>query len=205
MIQSNKRFFHQRKFYFNGWPQVDQYNLQSVDYKTINFLHRWTFTSHVKENGGVYSVWTIRDNDTPFSISETLYKSPHHYWIIMMMNDIIDIDFRWPLNETQLIDFVDKKYGVEDRNMAHHWVSIEDGNDPPNEEILNDGWHKLPEGHIVDSSYIYGKEPISNYEHESLLNEERRKIKLLRPEYLQSVLDEKRSIIRDEFSKTKRR
>ena len=171
----------------------------------MNFLHRWTFREHIKNNVAVYSLWTIRDNDTPFSISERLYKSTHHYWIIMMLNDIIDIDFRWPLSEEQLVSFVDSKYGAENRNAIHHWESKDDGLTPiPEGEILNDGWSMLPDGHVVDATYIYGKESISNYDFEDRLNEERRQIRLLKPEFLQPVLDEKRQIIDTEFNKNKR-
>ncbi len=183
------RFFNRRFFYFDKWPIVEGYVLGVEDIKIINFLHRWTFKNSVKDDVAAWSSWLIEDKDTIFSIAEKLYGNIHHYWIIMMMNNMIDYNFRWPMNEEELYRFVKDKYGVENTDAYHHTLSA-----------ASSDIYALPEGIIVDKDYSYPRQTVSNMEHEITLNDERRRIKLLDPKWLPQVLKERNRITSDKFT-----
>jgi hypothetical protein len=179
-------------FYFNRFPIVD-YHLKGVDRPTLDFIHRWAFRKHIKENAASYSKWIIRDEDSIFSIAQTIYGSQHHFWIIMMMNDMIDPIFDWPLDNRDLIEYVKKKYGAENIYEPHHLEAVgAEGNDDIN---------VLPSGTIVSNNYTADKVTVSNFDYESRLNEEKRNIKLLLPEYLETVLREKSEILSSNFNR----
>lgn len=182
-------FFDSHLFFFKNHPVVE-YDLDNTG-QTIairNFLRKFTFRNEIKDNISSFSTWTIRDEDTPEVIAHKLYDSPYLYWIVMMLNNILDPMFQWPMTDKELYGYCDKIYGASGIYAHHHFeaekpVEIED----------------LPEGTIVDERY-HRKTSISNYDYESYLNEKRRKIKLLKPEYLADVLNEWDSIKDSEFS-----
>ena len=187
-----KSFPNRNKFYFYGVENID-YNFRGdrdKDYIiTIkNILHRFDFLNNVKNSVARWNEWIIKDGETPESIAKDLYKTPHLYWIVIVLNDIIDPLFSWPLTDTQLFYYITEIYGSDKREDIHHYEADEDGN-----------VNAYPEGTIVDSSYPYNILSISNYEYEKRLNESKRNIKLLRPEVLGSVLYEFYSIQKSNF------
>ena len=54
----------------------------------------------------------IRDGDTPEILSYKLYGTPEKHWIILLMNDIVDPLFDWPLKQQNVINFVNSKYSA---------------------------------------------------------------------------------------------
>ena len=189
-------YFERKKGYFYEWKPVlhPGYKLQNVTYTNIiNFCHRWAFKSSLINDTAAYSIWTVRDHESMFSISDTLYGSVYHFWIVMMMNNIIDPFYGWVLSNDELWQYVIRKYGIENIGKLHHYESA-------NSADIG----ALPEGIIVSKDYGYPKVAISNYEFEDRLNHEKRKIKLLKPEMLDSVLKEKESIVTSDFQDIQR-
>lgn len=182
-----KIFDEKRNFYFRNFPLID-YTLEGETKQVLNFIHRWAFNDSVKNNISSWSKWIIRDEDTLFSIAEKLYGSQHQYWIIMMMNDMMDPFFDWPLNETDLKKYIISIYGVENIYNTHHWEAEED-----------DDLYSVPAGTKVSIDYPYNKVSVSNYDYESILNENKRFIKLLKPSLLGKVLKEKDKILSENF------
>lgn len=189
------KVFKKKFYYFDGFPTVD-YTLGDEEKETLNFLHRWAFRDSIKNNASSFSKWIIRDEDTMFSIAETLYKSRYYFWIVMMMNDMIDPIFDWPMNEHDLYVYCQKKYGSENLYAVHHYEADED-----------DNIYSYPPGTIVSVDYSL-HEPtgttrniiaINNFEYESKVNEEKRVIKLLKPEYLGKVKEERSKITESKF------
>lgn len=178
-----------RKFYFRDFPKVN-YVLDEETKEVTNFLHRWAFRKVIKENAAAYSAWIIRDQDTMFSISQKLYGSQHYYWIVLMMNDIIDPIFGWPLTDSDLRKYVQAKYGEENIYSIHHYEAGESGD-----------ISALEVGTIVSVDYPYTKTTVNNYDYEAELNEAKRKIKLLKPEYLDTVNRERESILANKFNR----
>jgi hypothetical protein len=99
--------------YFNYFPKVS-YNLKSVtesDYVT-NIVTRFTLQENLKENTAAYYTYEIRDGDTPEIIASKIYDSPERHWIVLMMNDIIDPQYDWPLKYDELNRYIDAKYSA---------------------------------------------------------------------------------------------
>lgn len=184
-----------RFYFFNGFPKID-YTLDEVERESLNFIHRWAFRESIKNNAASFSKWIIRDEDTMFSIAETLYNSRYYFWIVMMMNDIIDPFFDWPMNEHDLYVYVKKKYGDENIEAIHHYEAEEDDNlysYPPGTIVSIDYQNHVPSGTTRNIKAI------TNYTYEITVNESKRIIKLLKPEYLDQVKRERDQITKSNF------
>lgn len=189
------KIFKERFYYFNGFPRI-KYYLNDEEKDSIDFLHRWAFRETIKNNSASFSKWLIRDEDTMFSIAETLYKSRYYFWVVLMMNDMIDPLFDWPMNEHDLYEYTKKKYGPENIAGIHHYEADED-----------DNLYSYPPGTIVSFDYQNHIESgtsrniiaINNFEYEARKNENKRIIKLLKPEYLDQVKKERDQITKQGF------
>lgn len=185
-------FGEKSKFFFNEFPYVDYDILGDGEIQKIrNFLKRFDFRENIRQFGSIYTKWVVRDEDTPHIIAHKLYNSTHYYWIVLMINKIIDPVFDFPMVDTELNNYVDKKYGVENRRAFHHWESV------ASEEVGS-----LPAGIIVDSTYG-AKVDIDNFEYELQKNDARRHLLLLKPEYLEAVLAELNTVLTSKFTRVK--
>jgi hypothetical protein len=189
--------FQKKKYYFKGFPKVS-YTLGEKETQVLDFVHRWAFRKSIIENASAWSKWILRDQDTLFSVAKALYGSEYYYWIVMMMNNMLDPIFDYPLNESDLYSFVQKKYGAENVYSVHHYEADADSN-----------IYSVPPGTIVSADYATHAESgttrnivqITNFVYEARLNEEKRAIRLLKPEFLQIVIREKDLIVSSEFGR----
>ena len=183
-------FGERTKFFFNDFPYVHYDILGNGEKKKIkNFFKRFDFRNQVRKFGSIYTKWIVRDEDTPQIIAHKLYNSTHYYWIVLMINQMQDPTFDFPMTELELNEYVDAKYGVENRRSLHHYESVDTG------DIAD-----LPSGIIVDSKYP-SKIDVDNYEYELKKNDAKRHILMLKPEYLEQVLDELNTILTSNFTR----
>ena len=108
----------------------------------------------------------VKEGETPERLADKFYGDSNYHWVILHVNEIIDPRFDWPLTTYQLEQYVGSKYGVANVQATHHW---EDGS-----------------GNWVNNTYPSAT-AISNYVYEEDLNEDKRRIKILKPRYLAAV------------------
>ena len=171
-----KVFAESHKFVFNRFPYTD-YDAygDGGTQKIRNLLKRFAFGDASVTGSAEFVSWTIRDEDTPQTMAHRLYNSTHYDWILLLYNEMFDPDWDWPMQSEQLAEFISNKYGVGNELDVHHYVSY--------------NHVKYRDGIIVDSSFP-NKSTINNSDYELALNESKRDIQILPPEYLPKVLDE---------------
>lgn len=153
--------------YFNKFP-FDLYSLDNI--KSLQLItditRRITLSEEIKNLTGIYDQYDIREGDTPEKLADRLYGDSNYHWIILHVNEIIDPRFDWPLTQYDLEQYVISKYAPNNIYATHHW------------EDVNGNW--------VNNTYPFAT-PISYFQHEDKLNEEKRRIKVLKPKYLDII------------------
>ena len=183
-----EKFGEQSRFYFGKFPYIDYDILGDDEKKKIrNIFKRFDFRENIRKYGSIFTKWILRDDDTPEIIAHKLYGSTHYFWIVLMINKMFDPYFDFPMQEDMVHAYTEKKYGVENIHRTHHYESEETA-DPTT----------LPAGIIVDETYPH-RVAISNLDHEIKMNDSRREILLLNPEYLEDVLAEFNTIMESGF------
>jgi hypothetical protein len=154
--------------YFSSFP-ITKYSLD--DGATVlyvrNILLRVTLSEELKNNLSIYDEYDVKDYETPEIVSFNLYGTTEFHWLVLHVNDVLDPRFEWVLSTKALNDYVSSKY----TNPAdtHHYIDTN--------------------GFIVNST-ASGATSVSNYEYEEELNESRRRIKVIKPQFLASIVDE---------------
>ncbi len=120
--------------------------------------------------------YTIKGSELPENISQTYYSTPELAWTITYINKIGNLSTDWPLSDIELLNYVSNKYGISNIYSIHHYV-------------------KTPENVVMDQSYIisqYGSQyalPVTNLDYETSINEYKRMIYLIKPEYITSFVN----------------
>ena len=206
--------------YFNYFPKT-LYTSDSITAGVyINLISRFSFEGSFKKNTTVSYEYDIQDSDTPEIIASKFYDDPERHWIVLMFNNITDPQFDWPMDYRTLISFIDNKYSASAnvgqsgsswaKSHTHAYYKVEtrttistntitvkkievDANTYANVAISSSNV-TLADGHII--TIAVSKDTQSYYDYEMELNEDKRKIKLLKPEFIQSVEEEFRRVIK---------
>lgn len=127
----------------------------------------------------LYQDVLIQVNDTPESISERLYKTPKYWWVVLVVNSIVDPYAGLVMDSDVLVKFARKKYG--DENKIQHFFNSETN------KICDDLFSiKLQQDYdngVELPSYIM---PISHLIYEQELNLDKMKIKAINPQFVAS-------------------
>jgi hypothetical protein len=120
----------------------------------------------------LYDEYDIREGETPEIIAEKVYGSPLYHWVIMLCNERYNYVDDYPLTQYELEKHITAKYGSGNEYDTHHYVDTR--------------------GNIVDSTQGTS---VSNYDYETSLNESKRRIKLISPTLLNTILKNFKDII----------
>jgi len=207
--------------YFSFFPKTiyaQELDQGSVDVVT-NLVSRFTFEKKFKENTSVFQKYDIRDGDTPESIAYKLYGSAEKHWIVLAMNDIVDPQYDWPLDQITLGKFVDSKY-TANANVGQSGLSwaqshIHSYYKTERRTTISTGDYKedtievdvntysniaattttvtIPDGKQIKIEVL--KDTKTYYEYEIDYNERNRTINLLKPEFVNASTDELKRVL----------
>jgi len=169
--------------YFDQLPTVfvaDSGQEEKVKYKEVkNIFRRVILPEKMAKYATLFNEYYIPDGMRPDMVAQKFYGDPELDWIILLSNNITDIYTQWPKRENALNEYVANIY--DDPDSIHHWETME----------VKSGDIVIAKGGIeVNESYrgidingnTLSKElsvyPVTNYEHESYLNEKSRLISI---------------------------
>lgn len=211
--------------YFNYFPKEYYYlndNSKSLDVVT-NITTKFKFQDDFKNNTVVYYEYDIQDGDTPEIVAHKLYGSTERHWIILAMNDIVNPQMDWPINQNSLNKLIDKKYqSSEYANSSisgagttwadthiHSYYKVETQINNLNQKQFVDKiqidantyanvsssteTYTLQNGYSI--TYNTSKESKTYFEYEIEQNDNKRTIKILKPEFIDSVEAEFKRVI----------
>ena len=206
--------------YFNFFPQVfyaQDSGLKSLDVLT-NLTTRFTFEEEFKTNTSVYYKYDVEDGDTPEILAYKIYGSSEKHWVILLMNDIVDPIYDWPLKKQNVIKFVDNKYSANANvgQTGYNWASTNTHSyykvvtqTVPSTGEIDITKYQIDSNAYSTSSTTYtlsdqkqitvaiSKELKTYYEYEVDENEAKRTIKILKPEIIPDLEKEFKRVLND--------
>ncbi len=136
-----------------------------------NIMSRVRVRANMKKEIIMLDPYNVKENETPEIVADKHHGSPDYHWIVMLLNDISDVNHDWVKSTRQLQKYLLTKYTETQLTETHHYESYQTSGDTTIKiEVENINY---PSASIV-----------TNYEYEVALNETKRKIDLLRNEYL---------------------
>ena len=202
--------------YFRRLPNLDYPSLlnsreSNTDYvQTKNLFRRVKIREDLFSNFMQFDRYKVQGDERPDNVSETVYGKNTLDWVILLSNNIIDVKNEWPLTQLQLNEFLNEKYTPQQLVSIHHYETLE-LRDNKNQLIL-------PAGITVDEDfnmeYMSGNQirstnslvdgrpikAVTFFDHENELNDRKRNINVLKPEFLGVFIKEFERIMKYEKS-----
>ena len=171
--------------YFSAFPKIYYDAAGQGDYKLVtNLLRRVQIKEGLKESAALFDLYDIQGEDTPESVSEQYYGDQKFYWIILLFNNVKDRFYDWPMTSVQFEAYINEKYS--DVNGIHHYEVAQSSGATSS----FDDSHK-----IQVNSTVSGATSVTNYDYEQRLQDKKSRIKLIRPEFLELITEEFRTLI----------
>lgn len=144
-----------------------------------------TFSDTWKKDVRTQMPYSIRDGELPHMISFRLYGTVDYWWTILLLNDIYDFDSQWPRNHEVLNDYIDRKYPGKARDDVHHYIN---GHGLVADLLsLRIAYGTQDDAEVINRA---GLEAVSIEEFEIAVNESKRNIMLVDPDYISAVQKE---------------
>ena len=207
--------------YFRELPNISYPSLLSSQNKvesriTVkNLFKRSRLRTDLDQAITAFNYYDVKEGIRPDMIAQELYDNSELDWIILTSNNITNIRNEWPLSHNDLQEYMLEKYGSE-ANIAkvHHHETIEIIDQysrlvmPGSLEVDSDFSFNFV-GNVVSSSGTLIKldlggislakinpvRAITNYQYEAKINDEKRRIRVLKSEYLSAFISEHREIM----------
>lgn len=200
------------------FPKI-QYKISGDQYSSFetitNLSFRFSIIKSVLDNISSYFSYTIKEGDKPEILAEKIYSDPEAYWIITYANDIFDVNYDWPLDYDPFNKYIISKYGSisSAQSTVHHYEKVVtrtiDNETYEQRFIINynkitdtdlpydyylglaeDGYHETFNLNGKTVRQVTSRNAVSNYDFENSLNEAKREIKIIKPEYYQQIMAE---------------
>ena len=171
--------------YFETFPKIYYDIAGNGNYKLItDILRRFKVRNRIQEDPVMFDKYEVTDGEKPEDVSMRFYGTPYHHWVILSMNNIMDRFYDWPLSQIDFQTYIAEKYTNPD-GIHHYEITQSSGSTS-----------KLDYSHLVEvNSDTSGASSVSNREYEQRLQDNKRLIKILRPEYLSEFIEEFKRII----------
>ena len=142
--------------YFKSHPKMTYNNKECV-----NIFHKNVFINIIEDEYQYYEMHTLMEGETPETVALKYYGDMSLHWIVILLNSIINIKKDWPLDSSEMDEYILKKYPGSSYHDVHHYIDSD--------------------GDVVDDEDGF---PVSNLENALNINEAKRNIKIVKPEYV---------------------
>ena len=179
--------------YFRNIPKV-RYDINGAEpnkyLNVTNIMKRISFKPSVIEDISEYYPYRVKDGERPDILSFEKYGTVAYAYLIMLVNDIYDPLFDWPLSSQQFEKYLTNKYGSVSSEIAtvkYYYQIIR-------AEVARTGTsERIPAVKFIVDQTAYNalsednRTTISEYDWEFELNDEKTEIQMINSGLIQDV------------------
>ena len=176
--------------FFPSFPKIN-YNLSGENGNTkvvTDIFRRVKIRSKIAKNVTLFDKYDVQEGEKPEDVAYKVYGEADYFWVVTLVNNVVNRYYDWPLDEYVFQQYVKDKY--DNADGIHHYEITQSsgrqtGNGPADYSQL-----------IECNSTEPGAVSVSNIEHERRLQDKKRQIDILSPNYLPVFESEFRKLIR---------
>ena len=164
--------------YFQMFPDT-LYDAKGNGNYTVmkDILTRVKLVASKKENILNFDYYNVQDGETPEMIAHKYYGDVNLHWTILVANDIVDYYNDWPMSVQKFEKFVFDKY--DNPQAIHHYeISQTSGETTTTIDVG------------MNTTDYPSATAISNYTYEDRLQEQKRQIRLISPDFISQFVSE---------------
>ena len=171
--------------YFSQFPKVN-YDVRGDGNLSVmtDITKRVRIKDYVKKSFVNFDFYDVKSGETPEYIANEFYGDSELHWIVLLTNNIIDYYTDWPMTVPQFEAFVKSKYDNIDE-IHHYEYTQESGDTKFTIELPNES----------ATTILVGATAITNYEYEESVQENKRRIRLVKPIYIEGIKKELKNLM----------
>jgi hypothetical protein len=196
--------------YFNNLPDFLYVNRtkdgrMDGDFSIVkNFFKRAKLRTDVFQDLTFFTKFNVIGDDRPDNVADNFYDDPTLDWIVLLSNNIVNVQSEWPLSQADFFTYLSEKY--PDENVLYSGIHHYEANEvkTSTDVIIIPSGIRVGVGQSV-SFFDEGlnqqvtktnvASPVTNYMHEQKLNDKKREIFLLKPTYVNLLIDDLEEIM----------
>ena len=189
--------------YFNLLPDFDYVSrlpdAKISDYIRVkNLFKKGIIREDIFQDVSFFTKYQIVGNDRPDNVAFKEYNDSNLDWVVLQSNNIINIQTEWPLSQRDFDRYMLEKYSTYDNlyNGIHHYETVETKNSkgvviiPGGQQVPSDYSVTFYDDKLEQMITSSEKVTVTNYQYEEKIQENKRNIFLLKPDYLPVILDD---------------
>ena len=124
-----------------------------------------------------FDYYDVQDGEAPEIIAHKYYGDVGLHWTILVANDIVDYYHQWPMSMQTFEQYVTEKY-TNPAAIHHYEVTATSGDTTT---VIDVGMNTTDYGSAT---------AVSNYQYEQKLNNEKSRIRLIQPRFINDFVKE---------------
>ena len=185
--------------YFRQLPNLDYPSLKNdrtsaYDYQVVkNIFKRAIIRDDIFDEATAFTKYSVIGDERPDQVAAGFYNDSTLDWVVLTTNNIVHVRDEWPMGNQDFLTYLNEKYTAEELSNIHHYET----------KLIRDSRGKLiqpvgltvPAGHSItflDNGVLREESSLTSFtflEHETNVNDNKRNINILRPEYLNFFLE----------------
>jgi hypothetical protein len=168
---------------FTLYPKI-AYKVNEYDYlRAIDITQSTKIKSFLKDYRGIsFNPYIVKDGERPDYIAHRFYGDSNLDWVVLLSNEIYNIYDEWPRNSVDFEDYLIEKYGSIATTLStvqYYYNSTKDIIDVTTYNALS----------------VSQRSSETVYEYELRANNNKSRIKLIRPNIIGAIQSELRSLL----------
>jgi len=192
--------------YFRQLPELDYPSLSNdrksaYDYQLVkNLFKRAVLRDDVFNDVTNFEKYSVEGDERPDQVAYNFYRDSGLDWIVLTTNNIVHVRDEWPMSNRDFLTYLNEKYTSEELSNVHHYETREI-RDESNTLIQPAGIRVKSDYSVtyVENDTVKTKSSIKMLtflEHETNLNDAKRNINILKPDYVEIFLRDIKEIMR---------
>ena len=185
--------------YFKQLPELDYPSLANdrnsvYDYQIVkNIFKRAVLRDDIFDDITTFTKYSVEGDERPDKVADKFYNDSGLDWVILTTNNIIHVRDEWPMGNQDFLTYLNEKYTAEELSNIHHYETkiVRDTNG----RLIQKKGLTVPENHSIsflDNGTLRTESQITSFtflENETKLNDDKRNINILKPEFLGIFLE----------------
>ena len=190
--------------YFRNIPDFEYVSRESnskkiSDYRKVkNLFKRGKLKNDIFKDLTKFTKYKIVGDDRPDNVAFEMYGDETLDWIVLLSNNVTNIQTEWPLDHQSFYNFLIDKYGSEEQiHAVHHYETTEVRN--TDKTIIVPAGLEVPKNYSIEfydsrlettTTVSNITTEITNYAYENKIEDEKRNIFVLKPNYINLILND---------------
>ena len=177
-----------------NYPSLKNDRTSAYDYQVVkNIFKRAVIRNDIFDEVTAFTKYSVVGDERPDQVADNFYNDSTLDWVILTTNNIVHVRDEWPMGNQDFLTYLNGKYTEAELANIHHYETkvIRD----PNGKLIQRSGLTVPSDHSIsflDNGVLKEESSLTSFtflEHETIVNDNKRNINILRSEYLNFFLE----------------